>query len=454
MEILSREDAKDRVLVEIKNRNHDKQFKKKFKDATKDKVHISKTLTVLMSNDYVELSDVELYWYMEALKTILGIQFDIQIKEDEAFTSQELESFELTHIDNKSEDSDTIKIENVFEVEKNREYMCVKMSYQDIAKFWSSAVNTYNFDTQREADVKSIGINVIQKPKLYRKSVEAIKDQIRKGKFKSNTITWNILKNGKEQFEYNENDNSLIFVKTDGSFLNTIDGFHRTVAFTEIVEENPDIVGWSQVKIWNFKIEEAVEYIKQEASGNPLTLEKKREMDDDTFTMFTRAINRYGNADNNELFNKIGLKKEVNSGLKYVTTETMSNSLRDNFSDTIKGANDINELEEFIIRFYNMIISEYSDVFKYKNKDNNLVKNRKNNPTVNNNAFLIYNAIARKVYDYRYEDWRPRVKKILKELNLTRSNDRLTELGIYSAITRTDLKYRKDYYDLVGELNV
>lgn len=451
MEIINREDAKDRVLVEIKKHNYEKKFKKNFKEKTKSKVFISKTLTVLMSNDYVELSDADLYWYMIALKDILGdTNFDVEICEEEKFTSQEIESFELTHIDNKSEDSEIIKINNVFEVEKNREYMCIKMSYQEIARFWNSALNTYNFDSQREADVKSIGINVIQKPKLYRKSVNAIKEQIKKGKFKSNTITWNILKNGKEQFEYNEKEHSIIFVKAEGSHLNTIDGFHRTVAFSEIVRENPNIEGWSQIKIWNFRIEEAIEYIKQEASGNPLSIEKRKAMEDDAFTILSRNVNRYGNSANNELFNKIGLKKEVNTGLRYVTIDTMSKSLRENFEDVIKNANDINELEEFIIKFYNMIISEYSKDFK----EGNLVENRKKYPYLNNNAFLIYNAIARKVYEYRDDSWRAKTRSILKKLNLTKSNELLDKMGIYSLTTRDDAKYRKDYYDLVGELNV
>lgn len=449
MDKISREDAKLRMKSDIKKMNHSKTFKNKLQEGIKNKVGVGKALSIV-SDDFVYLSDLDLYWTITKIKELDSSLCNFELDDD--FTEKEIEEFNSVEIDNKTnKNTQTVIIDYVDELIEGEEYVCSKITLDKLFKMYVGGILTCNFETQRAPIIKNIGTTLVETPTIHASNVAEIKQKMIDKKFFGNMITFNIIDNGsgEERYEYDESTRKFMFTKAKGSYMQLIDGMHRMSSIVDVLTQYPDDEELAnlqmQVKIYNKNAESCINYIAQEQSGTPLTAERKKQFKDNKFARLTRKLNKLENSETNELYNKIGTIAEVASGLRYVTSENMTTSIQDNFEWMIKDANDMSELEDFLKKYYNFIISLNSDSFK-----GNIIKSRIDNPAVNNNTFLIYNAIASLVF--KNENWKVETKKIIDGLNLTNSNERLRKIGVNSSI-REGIGYRKKYYDLVGENN-
>jgi hypothetical protein len=463
MEQISRSDAKILIQQKFKTIASNKNFVREFADSIKNRVSIVKVYSMFNDVDtIVNIDDSELYWLIKNMnKFDMVIDFELS----DTFTERESNQFELVHIETKTggEVQKTIVIDDVVEIESFKEYMVVKMPYYKIKEAWEKGVVTYNFETQREGVLRDIGIDVIKVPNINRNSVNNIKQKMLDGAFKSNTITWNILETGNERYDYNEKSQELVFTRGAGSQMNVLDGMHRTQAIIELLTENPDNEELknrhTQLKIWNFDVMEAQDYINQEASGNALSVEKKKQYDkSNIYGILAQEVNKYGSQVRNVLYNKLGDLDEVTVGDKYCSLYAFSESIEDNFR--VEEPRQIKKVSKYLVEFYNEVVGIYKEDFekikevrmekfkkdKDKNKDKKIVI--ANAIMTEPNIFIALNYIASKLYED--EDWAEKLEKLLKEIDFTVNNTNWKECGISSI--RTDKRTRRKIYDYVRTL--
>ena len=83
------------------------------------------------------------------------------------------------------------------------------------------------------------------------------------GSFITNTITFNVLKDGNDNIEYNPDNMSLIIGKE--SEIDIVDGFHRSYAILKALITKPNLNKNWEVRIVNWDIDKAQRFIYQES---------------------------------------------------------------------------------------------------------------------------------------------------------------------------------------------
>lgn len=405
-----REHAKILVQNQLKQINYKKDVIKEIICNLKNKVITNKLLDIVNSGEetLIFLTDCDLYWILKELdKVNYKYSLDlpaIDLKKE--FTLLEKSDFENVYINQVKVNLDTIVIHNVQQIDPGKEYGAFKVSYKEIAEAWEQGVVTYNFTTQRESTIHTFNKSrsFVKKPTIYRKNVEAIKEKMREKTFKPNFIHWNILANGNEQFEFRPYSNNnflgdLIITKSENSYVNIIDGYHRSISIIELLSTDPDFDGYIGLKIWCMDVQEAMDFVAQEASGTPLTSEKKQISKEDVYNTIVTNINRKGNNKTNVLFNSIGELNEVKVGVKKVAAVTMAQSIGDWFLDV--KATDIARLSKYFVEFYNYLFS--------------LLEELDYEVMYTNNMYTIYNYIAYCLY--KDSSWENRLENIIYNLS-------------------------------------
>ena len=229
----------------------------------------------------------------------------------------------------------------------------------------------YNMKTQRTGVMRKLGNNMIIVPYINEKSVQSIKGEMKKNKFYSNMVAFNVTPDFDHKLEYNPLEKSLT-IDTDIFEIAVSDGWHRLSAAVEAIEEDPNLQGELYLKITNTSIEKTQEFIRQQAKINILDLDSLEKYNpNNRVTLFIKNINTDGNESSNVLYRRIDM--DVNMPNTWITYENFKEGLvLSGFADDIIKANktlDISEMENFIVKFFHK--------FYGIAKDNNIKINEK-----------------------------------------------------------------------------
>jgi 16S rRNA U516 pseudouridylate synthase RsuA-like enzyme len=388
---------------------------------------------VNLSIPLVTIGNAELYLLTKSLYNSTNEQ---SLEPTKWFNEEEEKNYTL-YKEKVEYNNDVIILNNVDQVSE-KQWVCTKATYQEISKIISQGLITYNVRTQRETtSIVFNNDNIIKVPTIKQKPIQEMTKLMLNGKFTPNTITWNIRRTGEEMLpEYDEKNRSIaIPVDNIKSFCDQIDGQHRTSSFIKAVEQNPDIEGYTMISILYYSEEEAQEYIDQEAHHTPISLTHRESFrNSDTEVIIAKEINKFGNENNNILFNKFAtIYDDIKHDNKYLTFETFSKALKHNFS--IENPREVTKTSKFLREYFNNV----------------LVNLDENGILYTNNTFIGLIAIAGKLYSHK--EW----QSILEEniSNIATAINTLTESDINNKkLTSPFIKKMSDKFIEVVTFNV
>ena len=255
------------------------------------------------------------------------------------FTSSQLLNFESLAVEKNN--TNIVEFENVSEYNDDL-YIVPFWKPSEHVKAWNNRNIRYNFDTQRQGSlsVDKWG-NITQKMTINRKSVEEIKKMIKDRKyFPPDMITLNILQlEDKEPLVKYDKENRKLTIQTESdfnskntTFLDIIDGMHRTMSLFELEKEGIDLdkifLGFP-VQISITTTEQANSFIYRQAQANKQSVDFLEQRIDDKYKKVVDKIEAYGNETNNILFNNISdsyEKMKIEKKITYVGV--LKNALR------------------------------------------------------------------------------------------------------------------------------
>jgi hypothetical protein len=231
------------------------------------------------------------------------------------------------------------------------------ITYQELKKIWNAGLLTYNYETQRAPKKKLMAKGNIKKtPTVIKKSVNNIARLMLEGKFLKSTLTFNILADGNDNYEYEDGD----LIIEEGTNLNIVDGMHRLMGTMAALEENPDLEGSFEVSIRNYDLNMARYHIGLLNTVNRFDKNLVRFNTDDSFGgLVTKNLIQIP-----ELRDRVETDKTtVSKTLNMITNYSI---LADSINITFKpeSTKEMYEISDFLKKFYGYFLSAYPEDFK------------------------------------------------------------------------------------------
>lgn len=319
------------------------------------------------------------------------------------------------------------------------------VSYKTIQSLYERGKLTYNQETQRKATVVERGGSKYIMPTIHKSSVTRIAKKMIDGKFHTNAITLNVTKTLSEELFYDERENILRVPVSRTTELAIIDGAHRILAMVKALNIEPNLNNEIVVIIKNLTVEEAQEFIIQEALTNKQDLSHLRKSNTrDTYLEMTKTIARMGDKNTNVLFNRIGfLDGKMDNCL--VTGDKFSMGIKDNFKDICEqdnGANLMN-VAKYLVEFFNYIaeLAPYEYEGEYE-----LLKKR--SVSTCSNFYLGMLSCARILHNNN--DWKNQLEEIIENISWDIKDKVWKDCGV--TVENMSTKSKRKLYDYFNSL--
>lgn len=405
----------------------------------KDRVYPDRVSKVFNGQiDLNMLQDYEIYY----LSKILFLNFKAEkVDPSKYFTPIEIERHEnMTNIDYSKEKSNKIFFDNCVQVTPNM-YACGKVSIQKIVRFQDDSLTVYNKETQRETEKRQTINGIKERIKVYKKSIREIRDNMLQGSYFPTAITYNILANGFEKYEYDVEKKQLTIEIDENNEVSIIDGFHRISGAMEALRMNPNLEQYLQVNIFHLDIQSAQRYILQESKKNEISKELLSYFDtDNVASKLVNDIDSEGTINTNFIKGKLGQDFDaVHLQYKYCMYSTLIKAIEDNFKLDKKDVRNTRQIKEYLKDFFNEVISIYKNDFE------DVEKSRKTSFITNGNTFYGYVAIASKLY--QQNKWQDKLDIILSQIDFNKKNDMWKGTGMTSKnITNKQIASLYNYF--------
>lgn len=160
-------------------------------------------------------------------------------------------------------------IENVSMIKHN--VWSVVLDVRTIAKWMETMALSYNYEIQRQSTIKVRRNMVIERPTVFPKNVEEIKNLMNTGELGVTTLAFNAAlgtADEGDELEYGTKKRTLTI--NEGSRIDILDGFHRCLASLEAYNMNQDIDFRFNVLFSSYSTPEARQYQAQLAKATPL----------------------------------------------------------------------------------------------------------------------------------------------------------------------------------------
>ncbi|GFN32509.1 DNA sulfur modification protein DndB [Paenibacillus xylaniclasticus] len=298
--------------------------------------------------------------------------------------------------------------EGVIAAPSGRDYVTI-MSYQEVVKLWLSKILTYNFDTQRLSKKKAKKDGTfLEKIDINQKSVKNIARLMTEGKYKADTLLFNILVDGNDDVEYSNGDLTI----GEGTTLNLIDGAHRVTAMIKVLEDNPNFDGFINVAIKHFPLQEAQFLLGQVNTVNRFdkTLIKNY-MSETIGAQITKDLMNIP-----ELRNRVSIKTTLDKKILYFTNfAILSESIESIFEP--KNTKDRYDFTEALKKFFGYLIPSF---------ESELTTNKSEVAKVSwinhHNMFVGFVVVAKKLYDKYGKDFPvDEIVRIINAIDLSKT---------------------------------
>lgn len=404
------------------------------------------------------LKDVQLCIFVKALNSV---ENEYNIDENKYFTEEELNLANAYKEDKIDKNENVVVFENVDQSRDNI-WISTKITFQQLTELSNRGIAGYDFETQRNARIVYKGKDMIKLPFVNQKAVNEMKKSWMLGTFIPNTITFNIERKSitTNRPIYNPGNRTLTVTLNEGEVLNIVDGYHRTLAALDIMENDPDFnIGFYYLRILYFSKEEAHDFILQESKGTPISVQQMKFMNEQDINMIlTKEICNFSPR-TNLLHDKATVNnKEITHGDKCCFYNTISDAISHYFDITKEDENGNNDrIKTMLIKGLNIIIKIYSNKFKDINKT------RSQSVETSNNIFALYIALLSKLYSLDYDKetvdnigkFNSKIKETLSQIDFSIDNPLWKELKIVTNTGRVDLRELnlKDYNKIKNYIN-
>lgn len=344
------------------------------------------------------LSLIDLGVIADAIYKIANIE---SMKLDIYLEEAEIEQVKRYKVRQEKEDKELLVFENA--IQMAHDMWAVVVPPQRIARLYRENAVGYDFETQREPRNIKSGDFIIQAANVNWISVEEIKDNLVKGLFIPNTITFNVPIEFSEEVRYDSNRNQLVILD---KVLKILDGFHRSLGIIAALRET-DISQKFIIMITNFDTDKARRFIIQEDKRNPINKEYIKSID--TIDRITVLVNSLNESSDSELNGLISTDNSlIRSGDALVGFNTMYDVINKLWKPVTLV--ETNKISEYLKDFFNEIVGCYPNEFKLQIKESRRFK------IINHEQmFVLYLVLAKKLEGE--SNWKQELEKILNKIN-------------------------------------
>lgn len=310
---------------------------------------------LLQQRPLSDVSDKEIYWIIDGLNETLSENGESNLVKDfkikDIFTDKEIQKYSKSQFENVTEAIYPIS----FKVLKiSDDQWLSTISSKKLFELYKNQIINYNKNTQRPLkEVTKHGVKTYKINK-NKQSVNAIKEDLKKGLFIPNCLTFNInMDNPSNEYYIDEENRELVL--ENGQF-DLIDGFHRYSAITELLLENPDIEFNFGIWIMNFDENKSCRFIAQEDKRNKINKTYTKSLDALNGDNFSSRIVQVLNENNNSPF-KGKLTRYNDSNINY---DDVVITINDNFKCNTRM--EANRLSENIIKSFEILEDDNIDI--------------------------------------------------------------------------------------------
>lgn len=394
---------------------------------------------------HLESLDIrELYLLTEQIYAKSG---DTSINPEEYFTDIEIkESKQFSGLlENIGHNMDfPITIANATVV-GNSAYM-VTLDVKVIDQLIDNQLLYYDFELQREAAYRKRKDKVLVEPTLNMSNVKEISQHLVEGTLVPTVLVFNAATRSAEGgTELIFDSNKMELTITKGTRLAIVDGYHRCRASQNALQVNPELDFNFAVLITNYSTKKAQQYQAQLAKATPISRTRIQELEanrlSDTVVQQLK--------EESDLKGRISQTNRIHSlNKELVTYNVLSDTIDEQFKMETRA--DAADVGDYLVDYLNFLIGSYPEEFI-----NNINETRKTSLINDNNVFIGYLVLARRMFEAGVKA--KEVRKIIKDIDFNRDNKLWVELGILDDkgnITDTN-KARKairDYFEKV-EIN-
>ena len=310
---------------------------------------------LLQQRPLSDVSDKEIYWVIDGLNETLSENGESNLIKDfkikDIFTDKEIQKYSKSKFENVTETIYPIS----FKVLKiSDDQWLSTISSKKLFELYKNQIINYNKNTQRPLkEVTKHGVKTYKINK-NKQSVNDIKEDLKKGLFIPNCLTFNInMDNPSNEYYVDEENGELVL--ENGQF-DLIDGFHRYSAITELLLENPDIEFNFGIWIMNFDENKSCRFIAQEDKRNKINKTYTKSLDALNGDNFSSRIIQVLNENNNSPF-KGKLTRYNDSNINY---DDVVITINDNFKCNTRM--EANRLSENIIKSFEILEDDGIDI--------------------------------------------------------------------------------------------
>ncbi|MCP1159335.1 DNA sulfur modification protein DndB [Bacillus infantis] len=398
------------------------------KDKVEDiKLHLSKNYQIgsgkiqkFLNNPKKEVEDLdirELYLFTEQVFSKTG---NMEIDPDTYFTDidvRESRQFSGLTEAKESEIDFPITVTNA-QVVGNSAYM-VTLDIKIIDKLLTSQLLHYNYDLQREAKYTRRKDKVIIEPTLNMKNVTEIQSHLLQGTLVPTVLVFNAATRSAESgTELIFDSKKMELTITKDTKLDVVDGFHRCRASQLALQQNPELNFNFAVLITNYSTKKSQQYQAQLAKATPLSKTRIQELEanrlSDTVVQQLR--------EESELRGKISQTNRIHSlNKELVTYNVLADTIDEEFKMNTRA--DAADVGDYLTEVFSFLIGSYPEEFI-----NNLAESRKNTIINDNNMFVGYLVLARRMMENGLKE--REIRNLIKNIDFSRDNDLWKELGV------------------------
>lgn len=440
-----REAIENLKTFRIKNITN-KELEHNIETITRGKIPVGKTEDLLNKTLDLEIyfKPVEIYWLLKVYYETLKSE---KLKPSSYFEDIEIAEFENYSIPPIEGGKDRVFVLHNVKKVSDYIYHCYKCDFDSIKEAYEEGITGYDYSMQRQAKMVMRNGVAILRATVINKNVDAIEKEMLEGNFTPNTLTWNILNNGKEEMTYDEESETLSITRSTDSIVSIIDGYHRTLAIIKALEKGREIRNdFMYITVLNYSVDEAQRYIRQEQQGTRLTVNQQNSFKNDIYVTTAKKINDSKTEELNYLKNKISIKhpdEVYKYNTKLVTLSTLSDTLQMAYGDILTKPRDMRKISEWIIDFMNEVIAIKEEDFI------NIKQSRLERVITANNMICVFINLSRYFYDNR-EGWEDKIEKILENTDFSVKNEYWNEKLMQTH--RWDNRIKKMVKDVTLEL--
>lgn len=346
------------LFAKILNKNMGRKIIEQTGEVISEKRNYLKAAThsiLLQQRPLSDVSDKEIYWVIDGLNETLSKNGELNLVKDfkikDIFTDKEIQKYSKSKFENVTETIYPIS----FKVLKiSDDQWLSTISSKKLFELYKNQIINYNKNTQRPLkEVTKHGVKTYKINK-NKQSVNAIKEDLKKGLFIPNCLTFNInMDNPSNEYYVDEENGELVL--ENGQF-DLIDGFHRYSAITELLLENPDIEFNFGIWIMNFDENKSCRFIAQEDKRNKINKTYTKSLDALNGDNFSSRIIQVLNENNNSPF-KGKLTRYNDSNINY---DDVVITINDNFKCSTRM--EANRLSENIIKSFEILEDDGIDI--------------------------------------------------------------------------------------------